>query len=52
VEGKINGKRPRGRSPTRWVDKTKEIIGHGLQEASLAAQDRAGWRNTIRAIET
>lgn len=52
VEGKINGKRPRGRSPTRWVDQTKDMIGHGLHEASLAAQDREGWRTTIRAIET
>jgi len=25
--------------------------GQGLQEASLTAHDRAGWRNTIRAIE-
>jgi len=38
VEGKINGKQPRGRSPTRWVDQTKGIIGHGLQEASLATE--------------
>ena len=52
VKEKINGKRPRGRSPTRWVDQTKEIIGHSLQEASHAAQDREGWRTTIRAIET
>jgi len=33
-------------------EETKEIIGHCLQEASFAAQDRAGWRNSIRAIET
>ena len=41
IEGKINGKRPRGRSPTRWVDQTKEIIGHGLQEVSIAFYSRS-----------
>jgi len=41
VEGKINNKRPRG-CPTCWMDETKEIIGRGLQEASLAAQEQDG----------
>jgi len=40
-----------------WIKPKKSLVTvckkrHGLQEASLAAQDRAGWRNTIRAIET
>jgi len=29
---KINGKRSRGRSPTRWVNQTKEMTSHGVQE--------------------
>jgi len=33
VEVKINGKLPRGRSPTSWVKQTKEIIDYRLQEA-------------------
>jgi len=54
MEGKINGKRSRGNSPTRWVDQTKEIIRHGLQEALLnafAVQYKGRWRTTIQTIE-
>lgn len=48
VEGKVEGKRPRGRSPKRWVDQTKDLIGQGLHETVSMAQNRADWHNTIK----
>lgn len=42
LKGKINAKRPRKRPLTPWVDQIKDIIDHGLQEASFAAQNGEG----------
>lgn len=36
----------------QWVDQMREIISYSIHEASPAAQDKEGWRATIRAIET
>lgn len=47
VQGKVEGKRPRGRSPTRWIDQIKEITGKSLQTNIRAAEDRQQWRRSI-----
>lgn len=49
VEGKVEGKRPRGRSPKRWVDQTKDLIGQSLHQTVNMAQNRMEWQNTINA---
>lgn len=52
VEGKVEGRRPRGRSPTRWTDLIREMTGTGVQDAVHAANDRQAWRNIVRAVTT
>lgn len=47
VQGKVEGRRPRGRSPLRWLDQVKEFTGHTLQSNLRAAEDRQQWKNTI-----
>lgn len=49
VEGKVEGKRPRGRSPKRWTDRLKEMTGHSMHEAIHLAQDRNAWNQQIQA---
>lgn len=51
-EGKINGKHPRGRAPTRWEDQVRKSTRRSLHEVSLAGQDRERWRIRIGASET
>lgn len=45
VQGKPEGKRPRGRSPRRWIDQVKEFTGTPFQENIRNASDRDKWRN-------
>lgn len=52
IEGKVNGRRPRGRSPSRWVDQMKNLIGESLKDAIHHAQDREAWRQTIDGLTT
>ena len=47
VLGKVEGKRPRGRSPTRWSDQIRAITGLTLPAALRRAEDRAGWKQFI-----
>jgi len=47
IEGKVEGKHPRGRSPKRWMDHMKDLIGQGLHQAVNMAQNRTEWQNTI-----
>ncbi|CAG9827019.1 unnamed protein product [Diabrotica balteata] len=50
VEGKVEGRRPRGRSPIRWVDQMKSLVGKSLHEAVHTAQDRSQWRQQTNII--
>ncbi|CAG9827494.1 unnamed protein product [Diabrotica balteata] len=50
VEGRVEGKRPRGRSSSRWVDQTKTLINQGLHEAEQLARDREGWRGILKKL--
>ena len=48
---KVGGKRPRGRSRLRWMDRVRgEIKEHQLYPNH--AQNREAWRNAIMAIES
>ena len=47
VDGIVDGKRPRGRSPTRWIDQLKPLIHKSLHEAEQVAQDRDAWKRLM-----
>ena len=47
VQGHVEGRRPRGRSPTRWTDQIKSITGKSFQECTRAAMDRREWQRTV-----
>ncbi|KAJ8724798.1 hypothetical protein PYW07_015756 [Mythimna separata] len=49
VTGKVDGKRPRGRSPIRWSDQIRAALNSTMYDALHNAEDRNRWRNTIRA---
>ncbi|XP_071554988.1 uncharacterized protein [Temnothorax nylanderi] len=48
VQGKVEGKRPRGRSPSRWLDQIKDITGQPLQKNLREAEDRHCWKTVVR----
>lgn len=50
VTGKIEGKRPRGRSPIRWTDQIRTTLGCKFYEAIHKADNRSRWRKTVREI--
>ena len=43
MEGKMEGKRPRGRPQTTWVDNVATWTGRSKQECTRAASDRRLW---------
>jgi hypothetical protein len=45
IQGKVEGKRNRGRSPTRYTDHIVATIGAPLSECARMAEDRKTWRN-------
>ena len=45
VQGKVEGKRKRGRSPSRWIDQVEECAGQSLGAVIRIAEDRDAWRN-------
>lgn len=47
IEGRIEVRRLRGRSPSRWVDQIKEITGKSLQANTRETKDRQCWRRKI-----
>jgi exonuclease III len=49
VEGKVEGRRSRGRSPSRWVDQLRNLVGGSLPEAAHLARDRSAWRSIVTA---
>ncbi|CAH2233444.1 jg931 [Pararge aegeria aegeria] len=46
--GKVEGKRPRGRSPRRWSDQVKSLTGFPITEAIKKAEDRTGWKAVVK----
>ena len=43
MEGKMEGRRPRGRPRTTWVDNIETWTGRSKQECTRAAADRLQW---------
>ncbi|XP_038210020.1 uncharacterized protein LOC119830903 [Zerene cesonia] len=44
ITGRLEGKRPRGRSPMRWTDQVKSSALINISEAIHIAEDRDKWR--------
>lgn len=51
IQGKMEGKRPRGRSPRRWTDQVKELSKRPLAECSRIAKNREEWREVVLAAD-
>ncbi|CAH2232129.1 jg20804 [Pararge aegeria aegeria] len=49
VQGKVEGKRSRGRSPTRWTDIIKATTQTSIVQCSRNAEDVNKWRRTVGA---
>lgn len=48
IQGKVEGKRSRGRSPVRYIDHIKNLTHMSVAEIMTTAEDReAWWRLTI-----
>lgn len=47
ITGKMDGKRPRGRSPKRWTDQVSEQLNIRMSEAIHCASDRGKWRQLV-----
>lgn len=50
VQGKVEGTRPRGRSPMRWTDQIKSAVGGPLHECTRMTANRRRWRDIVRRI--
>ncbi|RVE41762.1 hypothetical protein evm_013591 [Chilo suppressalis] len=48
VQGKVEGKRSRGRSPTRWTDLIKSVTRSSINDNSHSAKHRASWRRITK----
>ena len=51
IEGKVEGKRKRGRQKKQWFDNIREWTGLSLVEAKRLAQNRTAWKKEIRRCE-
>ena len=49
MEGRIDGRRSRGRQRRRWTDDIKDWTGHTLTECTSIARDRNRWRALVHA---
>ena len=49
LEGRINGKRGRGRSRRRWLDYIKQWTGKSVAECTTTARDRNQWIELVYA---
>lgn len=47
VTGNVEGRRPRGRSPTRWADQIRVAIGTSFCGAIRRAEDREQWKELV-----
>ena len=56
LEGKINGKRSRGRSRITWIDNLKKWTGKSYGQVIRIAEDREKFRcmtfNVLKALDT
>ena len=50
IQRKPEGKRGRGRSPTRWTDLVARLTGSGPAKAARQASNRTLWRETVRSV--
>ena len=48
TEGRVEGKRPRGRPPRKWIDDIKEWRGRSAVSCTREADDRLQWRAISR----
>ena len=48
TEGRVEGKRPRGRPPRKWIDDIKEWRGRSAVSCTREADDRLRWRAISR----
>lgn len=48
VQGRVEGTRPRGRSPMRWTDQIKSAVGGNLHECTRMSTNRDKWRDIVR----
>uniref|UniRef100_A0A2H1W7G4 SFRICE_021062 n=1 Tax=Spodoptera frugiperda TaxID=7108 RepID=A0A2H1W7G4_SPOFR len=45
VQGKVEGSRPRGRSPMRWTFQVKAMVGNPVHECTRLTTNRERWRD-------
>lgn len=50
VQGRPEGKRKRGRSPTRWTDAISKLTESNISSAARQANNRGSWKTTVRRI--
>uniref|UniRef100_A0A2H1V166 SFRICE_001441 n=1 Tax=Spodoptera frugiperda TaxID=7108 RepID=A0A2H1V166_SPOFR len=50
VVGQVNGKRPRSRSPTLWLDAVNKMTGLIVPQAIKTAEDRGAWRRVVHQV--
>ena len=50
VQGRVEGTRPRGRSPMRWTDQIKSAVGGQLHECTRMTTNRMKWRKFVAKI--
>ncbi|CAH0699120.1 unnamed protein product [Spodoptera exigua] len=48
VQGKVEGTRPRGRSPMRWTDQLKSAVGTRVSDCTRQSANRERWREIVR----
>ncbi|KAJ0175343.1 hypothetical protein K1T71_009484 [Dendrolimus kikuchii] len=47
VTRKVEGKRPRGRSPNRWIDQIADQLDTSINSAFHRARNRSRWKRAI-----
>ena len=50
MQGKIEGKRGRGRPATKWFDNIKTMTTRSVYQLNKDTKDRAGWRRQVHNI--
>ena len=50
MQGKIEGKRGRGRPATKWFDNIKTITRRNVYQLNKDTKDRAEWRRQVHSI--
>lgn len=50
IQGKVEGRRPRGRSPTRWIDQITTSCSKPMHDVIEMTKDRGAWRKIIHDV--